>query len=470
MRINKFCFKNKESIKLSIYLIIIVILTIPLLNIFIRAWEMDNGFMKLFANAIWDLNPSGVTILITFIAGLYLGSFSLMLIDEYKRFQSIIFFIALIYITYYIYIGNIFPNINWINNVSILGIGALIGILIGGGKDLLNDKKELKFQKASNNLTFISIFFILFAVVGNYFPFLLNNDISEINIKNFIEDLVIAIPFIFFLGAFLTYTAKSPKIFILGPEKSGKSLFLAGCYLQALKINKSVPTHANTDLLKLIESLHRELGDEDTWFERTNVPTDYYFMFKTGSFFPKKVFLKTLDYPGIYLENINEYLEEEGNTDPEDEFERQLAQIVQEILNSEKLLFIIDAQKFPHFDQMGIRYFINILRILQEKGNVIDSYIIMTKCDIFLEEYKDKSGKKEDFIIDYNNFKNFMKQKFEKNVILSSLINESFGASFYPIFYYTQKNIHTNEYLPLRDEYRNVFTFGIDELMFDLVQ
>lgn len=479
MNKNKLLFKNKEYIRLSIYLIIIVVLTIPLLNIFMQSWEMEGGLMKLFANAIWDFHPSGVIIIITFIAGFYLGSLLLMTIDEYKRVQSLLLWIGVIIIVYYVINGNIFPNVNWINNISILGMGVLIGVFIGGGKDLLNDKNELKFQKASNNLTFFSIFFIIFAVAGNYMPFLLTDDLAEININNIFGNIFIAIIFIYFFGAFVTYTAKSPKLFILGPLKSGKSLLLAGCYLKALKKMKSQPTNANENLLLLIENLHKEFyGEEYTWPESTSTPMDYHFVYKTGSLFPKKVFFKTLDYPGIYLDHIYDYMDMKKNEntknvfndekDESKEFEKQLAQISQEIFKSKKLLFIIDAEKFPHFEEMGIIHYINILEKLYRKKNMVDTYIVITKCDIFLEEYNEKNDTKDDFMIDYDDFKDFTKQKIERNVLLRTLINESSGALFYPVFYYTKKNIR-GEYLPIRDEYNNVFTFGFDELMYDLI-
>lgn len=476
MSINKLLFKNREYIRLSIYLIIVVVLTIPLLNIFIRSWEMEGGLMKIFANAIWDFHPSGVTILITFIAGFCLGSLLLMLIDEYKRFQSILLSIGFIIIVYYIIIGNIFPNVNWINNVSILGIGALIGVLIGGGKDLLNDKKELKFQKASNNLTFFSMFFIIFAVAGNYISFLLTDDLSSININNVFEDILIAIAFIYFLGVFISYTAISPRIFILGPSKSGKSLLLAGCYLFALKKMKSQPTNANKELLELITKLHTQDIEGGFWgTEFTSATLTYHFVYKAGSLFPKKVFFKTFDWPGGLLKDIYEYIDKKNSDEKEEEDDKNkykvnMAQITQEILKSQKLLFVIDAEKSPQFDEMGIIHYINILEKLIEKGNMIDSYIVITKCDIFVEEYKEINDIVDDFNIDYNNFKYYMKQKFERNILLRTLINESSGASIYPVFYYTKKNI-TGEYLvPIRDDLNNVFTFGFDELMYDLTQ
>jgi len=50
----------------------------------------------------------------------------------------------------------------------------------------------------------------------------------DVDNSNFIKDALTMLIFSYFFGVLMNYDIKGPKIFILGPEQSGKTLFVAG--------------------------------------------------------------------------------------------------------------------------------------------------------------------------------------------------------------------------------------------------
>jgi signal recognition particle receptor subunit beta len=186
----------------------------------------------------------------------------------------------------------------------------------------------------------------------------------------------------------VNYKAEGSKIFVLGPAQSGKTLFIAGCYMRTLEIAKS-PVKPSPDLLELIDQMHKE---EITWPRRTQEIIKCEFTYEVGSLFPKEMILRTLDYPGPFIEKIYEYMYikrrvQKGEKDKKYGEEIKYEMVAKEITKSDKLIFIIDGSKYPNFADMGITQYVKILGKLQENRRNVKPYIVITKSDFFTKEF-----------------------------------------------------------------------------------
>jgi hypothetical protein len=113
---------------------------------------------------------------------------------------------------------------------------------------------------------------------------------------------------------------------------------------------------------------------------------------------------------------------------------------------------------------MGITQYVKIFGKLQENGRNVKPYIVVTKSDFFTRDYPNYEN-------DYEGFKEFIESRISNSIFIKELLNEA-SASIYPVFYYTKKvNGEEHEYyIPLRDENKNVYTYGFDKFMDDLIE
>ena len=79
-----------------------------------------------------------------------------------------------------------------------------------------------------------------------------------------------------------------------------------------------------------------------------------------------------------------------------------------------------------------------------------------SSSDLFREDFPNYEE-------DYYGFKRFIEDRFSQNMYFRQLINAASNVTFYPVFYYTKKV--NGEYIPLRDENKNVYIFGFDKFM-----
>lgn len=432
---------SKEHIKFLIFLTIAIILTSFLMDIISRSWHTE--LMKTISGAIKFIYPDGVSALINIAIGFYVGSLLLLFLDRYKRIQAIIISIGIFIITNYI--SKNF-DVNW--NILYIGLGALIGVVLGSnlGKDFKKIGRK-EFGNAARNVSMISIFYIIVA-------FLVIHIISE-DIGSFVIDAIVVLSFSYFFGEVMNYRTQGPKIFVLGPAASGKTLFLAGCYMRMLDIAE-IPVRASNDLLDLTDELHKV-----TWPSRTGGISKYQFTFEVGKIFPRETTLRTIDYPGVYLEDILSYMYSKKDIKKMDDVEKKYVMAAKEVINADKLIFIVDGAKYPRFEDMGIIHYTKIVTRLHENGKYIKPYIVVTKSDLFKEEYPD-------FESNYDGFRKFIEEKFSQNIYIRQLLIESQSTTFYPVFYHTKKI--DDEYIPLRDDNRNVYIFGFDKFMDSLVE
>ncbi|NJD78587.1 MAG: hypothetical protein FIB08_16085 [Candidatus Methanoperedens sp.] len=438
---------DKDYAKFFIIFGIVTILTPFLMDIIVRSWTTD--LMKYLADGIKSFDPSGISILFSIVIGFYVGSIFLLYLDRYKRVQAILLSIGLFSITGYI--SKLF-SINF--NLIFIILGTLIGA-ISGNSFKLTYKKEIK--QAAANISIISVIYVVISYIIFY--------LSTADSNNFIKDSIVVLIFSYFFGEVMSYKAKGSKIFVLGPAKSGKTLFIAGCYMRALEIAKG-PIKPSPDLLELIDQMHKE---EITWPRRTQVISKYQFIYEVGTLFPKEMTLRTLDYPGPFIEKIYEYMyikrpRKKNENDKKYEEETKYEMVAKEITKSDKLIFIVDGSKYPNFADMGITQYVKILGKLHENGRNVKPYVVVTKSDFFIREYPNYEN-------DYKGFKEFVGSRISNSIFIKELLNEA-SASIYPVFYYTKKvgEEGTENYIPLRDENKNMYTYGFDKFMDDLIE
>jgi hypothetical protein len=267
----------EEYIKFFILLVIVIVLTPYLMDIITRSW--DTELMKEISNAIKTIDPSGISIFITFTLGFYIGSAILLILDRKKRIQAFILLVGIIVL--FDYMVHKFA-IGWNMVYAILGI--IIGIYLGSGFKNINKRGE--FRQAATNVGAFSVYYASISLIILYAS-------PNVDNSNFIKDALVIIAFSIFFMMLMGYEAKGPKIFILGPEQSGKTLFLAGCYKRVVDTT-DVPTNRSPDLIDLMKDLHTG------WPKRTRDVREYQFTYDKGKLFPRATTLRTVDFPGIY--------------------------------------------------------------------------------------------------------------------------------------------------------------------------
>jgi signal recognition particle receptor subunit beta len=427
---------QKDHIQFLVFLAITIILTKYLMDIIIRAWKTD--WMIQVGNAIKTVDPSGTSIFINIIIGFYIGSLIFISMDRYKRIQALILFIGIFIVFNYL---SEHISIKW--NVIYIGLGILIGSFLATYGDI-EKVRARDLGRATKN---VSIASMLYIIIAFFILYVISPYQSNIN---FVKDAVVILAFSYFFGEVMNYKAKGPKILVLGPASSGKTAFLAGCYLRILSIAE-IPAMANDDLVDLIDELAKGV-----WPDRTRKISKYQFRFETGKIFPKETLLRTIDYPGIYLENILDFMYTKKDVNKMNTEEKNFLFAAKEVTNADRLIFIIDGEKYPRFEEMGTIYYTKIIAKMFEHKKKVKIYIIVTKSDLFREYYPNYEE-------DYEGFKNFIENKFSQNMYFKQLINSSPDVTFYPVFYYTKKV--NGEHIPLRDENNNVYIFGFDKFM-----
>ncbi len=428
---------RKEYTKFLIFLTVIIVLTPFLMDIIARSWRTE--LMETITGIVRSIDPNGVSILINIVVGFYIGSIIFLFVDRYKKIQAILLLIGIYVMSNYM--SKSFDT-DW--NIIYIVIGSIIGMFLGRNPD--DDIKE--FKKAANNVSLFSIFYAVSSFLIIYISPGQDN-------SNFIKDMIVMFSFAFFFGKLMSYPMGGPKIFVLGPARSGKTMFLAGCYLRMLKIAE-IPTMASEDLLRLIEELHSK---GIPWPQRTGKIDIYQFTYEIGNLFPKATTMRTIDYPGVFLEHLSDYMYTTKDINKVNEEEKRYMIAAKEIINADNLIFIVDGEQYPNFENMGITYYTKIVNKLKENKKTIKPYIVVTKSDIFMSEYE-KFGNRED----YEGFKQFAEKKFVENVFFVQLLNTATNATFYPVFFYTVIG-SGSKHIPMRDENGNVYTYGFDKFM-----
>lgn len=448
----------EEYAKFSVLFVIVAGLTYYLMNIVSRSWSTE--LMKGISNAIRVIDPSGVSLFITFMIGFYLGSLILLFFDRKKRAQAIILSAGIVVLVIYM-IKNF--TVGW--NLIYIVLGTLVGLYLGSrdvGWKNINSKGE--FRKAASNVSKFSIFYSAASLVIIYLS-------PGVDNSGFITDAIVVLAFSFFFSLLMDYELKGPKIVILGPEESGKTLFLAGCYKRVVDITE-IPTDRSNDLIDLMTELHKG------WPTRTKDIKEYKFTYEVGKLFPRETVLSTSDYPGIYLKDIAQYIDNKDDVEKiEDVAKRSRVKVARQVAEADILIFIIDTDRYPRFEEMGIDHYLKIVTEMRENRKNVKHYVVVTKSDAFKDSYPNYEN-------DYEGFKKFIEDKFAENIFVRELLMGESDRRFYPVFYYTKKSDnpvydpllpitkYNKQYIssPIHDNYGNVYVYGFDKFMNQLME
>lgn len=472
--------KYREYIKLVIYFLVLLIITPSLINIMGKAWSIDNSLIRVLASYLWVIDHSSIQIVINMIIGFLVGSLVLMLIDTKKRVQSLLLTTSLLYLTLNIFMGNILSNVNWGKYITWLFIGMLIGFLSGDGKKLLMNDTE--FPKAAKNIRTLSWVIITVCLLSYYISlYSVAGDNASNLTGSILKDSFSTILFFVFLKEFIDYDTKDAKVFLLGPKESGKSLCMAGIYLKAMGTSKK-PSMPNEGIQNLLKEL-----DTSGWPDSTKSTTEYSFIHHYGTLFPKSTELRTIDYMGSYFEGISVLLDDmysqkssaklhpiqDSNSNSKGENGSDLLSnaetreavklVAQHVYESSHLLLVLDGAKFPRSDDMQISGFISILNFFNKNKIHKNFYVVVTKCDIFCDEFEATTKESLDNET-YIEFKDFMYNKLTQNLSIRQLLLEAQVNEIYPVFYHTTKDKSGNA-IPVKDEFNNMYTFGFDHLL-----
>ena len=447
-----YLLSNKDFRKFIIYLPIVAIFTYLSMDIISRSW--NTGIMEQSANTIRNMSQSGISFLTNFVIGFFISSIILMYTDRRKKVQAIILSVGLISIIVYMII-KFSTDWNWIYIL----LGGVLGVIAGGGI-----KKDIIHKQATNNVCIASILYIVISYLNIY---IIQN---QPPIEDFLKDSVVILGFSYFFGMMMNYKGKNMRIFVLGPGRSGKSVFMVGCYKAILNKAES-PTRPNSNLLNAYNQLHKMRTDltelttsttsrdtsrdgveSDYWLGITEETKDYEFTCEAGKLFPKEILFRTIDYSGAFLKNLPDAMYKIILEDM-DILTKKYIEVANEITASDKLIFILDGRKYPIFDE--IIHYIDIINKLYKKGKKFEPYIVVTKSDIFMEEFRKR---------EYLEFKKFVEDKFSNNDYIRMLFIETSIKSLYPVFYDTEKDA-SGILRPLRDRDGKLFVFGFDEFM-----
>jgi len=265
--------ENEDEIYFLGSVILLLALTPSLIEILIRPWLTNNILFLGIANAISFFGYNAISVFINLIVGFYLASLLFLVVDEKKRFQAIILIIMLLVFVFNVFVGKLFSNVEW--SLIWIIVGFIVG-LFASIDDLKREgnplrvllKNNREFRRPSANVTFVSLSIIIVSFVAYYTELFLNGGITPNN--NFLQDLAVVIVFVIFFAKLMKYETKSSKILVLGPKDSGKSLFLAGAYLNALEVGGNVKISPSEKLIDLVDEMQRK-----GWVKKTNKFEEY---------------------------------------------------------------------------------------------------------------------------------------------------------------------------------------------------
>jgi hypothetical protein len=356
----RFLRSNEEKLKLAGYLLVIIVLSLPVTRMVGQAWQK-----AVVVNYIFRLRYFlGLSLLqvSSFMFGVFVGLLALMTFDRKKRWQAFLLWIGLgISLLALSQMGLFIGNEEFeLQTVHLLG-GVVVGLIIGGIRDVFSQQSlaAMEFRPASRGLF---VFLAAVVVVGFFeyhlvYPNVLKVTKAGIELRTvdsltfgvennkLLQHLLVSAIFIVTLRRFIQYDAEK-GFFVLGPPASGKSLFLIGAYLEALRKaddGTRAPLNPSDDLMSMIEHLDRP---NNRWIvEATGQGQVEHlrFQYVHGDVFPMNIQLSTLDYAGEYLDQLPDVLTDtvmEENTD-------QVAQtLAGSIRAADTLILVIDVERF----------------------------------------------------------------------------------------------------------------------------
>jgi hypothetical protein len=473
--IGEFLEENGEKVFLVVYFAVMVIVAGPLFLSLGEAWQASDVVRPL----ILALNPLVSVTLEQFSAlmfGIYLGLLVLLTLDPKKRVQGVLLWFGTVSaLVGLLSIGLFIPNIDFGANAAWVLGGFVAGGVVGGGGQLLEVRtaSALEFRRSATLLFYLISSLVVvglveyhvdfpqfLAVTGDTVRLVAPSPTLSVEWSGIGRNVLMAGVFVLTLRRFVTYDS-SENFFVLGPQGSGKSLFLVGKYLAALDDavgrDTDTPLNPSSDLMELVGSL--DAASKDTGWKidatgQTDVE-DLQFNFVDGRAFPKNIQLSSLDYAGEYLERLPSAL-----MSADDEVENStLRLLAQRVRDANTLVLIIDVERYHNNEPLEIEPYFDVLDVASNK----DVLLVATKCDILAEEFRDQRALEAHQYFD--EFREYVNETLiENNQTVRTLVQDTSGSEIHPVYYQTTTD-ENGERVPMRDRNGNVMTVGFDELL-----
>jgi len=463
---------NREKLKLLLYFGLIIVLAVPVTGMIGRGWQnatLVESLVRMGKYVGMDLPQFSLVAL-----GLYMAFLTLMTIDQKKRVQAVLLWIATLLTLAGLAIMSVFlPNVSPIQNSPWLLGGFIIGIALGGGEQLMDiaDGHVIEFRRASRGVYYLiaTATVVMFLELHLEYPdFLVTSSTLQIvipqqfffriNGAGIVPDLLTSGVFLFVINQFIKYDADH-DFFILGPRESGKSLFLIGAYLEAMdrlpENEASTPLNPSPDLISYIDQLERRDAE---WIVEATAPGEINvlsFQYVHGSVFPTNVQLSGIDYAGEYLERLPDAIT--GAMDENDK-DATMNRLEEGIEDADTLLLLVDVERFIDNEPLEIRDYFSILNATEDK----EALLIATKADHLAEDFSDQRGLQPHRYFD--EFKQYTQDRLQENENIRSLVAQVGSVDIHPVYYQTKED-ENGDRVPMRDETGSVVTVGFDELL-----
>lgn len=465
--------ENQEKIALAGYLVIITVLAALLAPVLGQAWQ-DGGLPRLLFRVLaafgFGLGPASSLIL-----GVFLGSLLLMIYDTKKRLQGVLLLGgSLVGMLVLATQGLLLANIDFAATLEWLGLGLLVGLLVGGGRQLVptNDTRTVELRNASR-VVFLMLTTIVvvgtiehhiqyplpvavspggqFRLTGASQPFGVRGSATDIALN-----LILAGLFVGTTKRFVQYDAER-DFFVLGPKASGKSLLLVGAFLDAQERfsggeDAAMPLNPSSDLVSLVGKLDQQ---RDGWFleaTRTQEIKTLQFRYVYGDIFPINVQLTGIDYAGEWLVELPDALLGARDNPP-----ATLERLAETVRRADTLIFLIDCDRYANDESIGIEPYFEIIQAQDET----DVVLVATKADVLAEQFREERGINAEQYFD--DFVEFVNARLKNNQTIQALVAESAGSRIHPVYYQTRVN-EDDERVPMRSD-GDVATVGFDRLL-----
>lgn len=465
--------ENREKVALAGYLLVITVLSVLLAPVLGQAWE-TGGLPRLLFRVLaafgFGLGPASSLIL-----GVFLGSLLLMIYDTKKRLQGVLLLGgSLVGMLVLAAQGLLLPNIDFAATVEWLGIGLLVGLLVGGGRQLVTttNTSAVELRNASRVVFFVLTTVVVVGTVEYHLQYPLPVAVSPggqlrltslsqpFGIRGSATDiafnLILAGLFVGTTKRFVQYDAER-DFFVVGPKASGKSLLLVGAFLEAQERfsggeDAAVPLNPSSDLVNLVGKLDQQ---RDGWFleaTRTQEVKTLRFRYVYGDVFPINVQLTGIDYAGEWLEELPDALLGARENPP-----ATLERLAETVSRADTLIFIIDCERYANDESIGIEPYFEIIQAQDDT----DIVLVATKADVLAEEFRDDRGINAEQYFD--EFAEFVNARLKNNQTIQALVAESEGSTIHPVYYQTRID-ENGERVPMRSD-GDVATVGFDRLL-----
>ena len=470
--------RSSEKLALFAYFGLIIILSPFLATMMGAGWE-EAHLTKLLIDLrhLADLGLGPVTVL--FFGG-FIGLMILLTLDPKKRWQAVLLWIGTaVALAGLSTMGLFLPNISFLPNIPWLAVGIVGGMILGGGRRLLQPQtsQALEFRPAARTLFFILSLLALAAFLElhiQYPEFITISsdsiDVDTINPDEFGlqtagigQNLFVTVLFVVVLKRFVEYDSNE-EFFVLGPQASGKSLLLIGAYLEALNRGRGesgllqTPLEPSRDLAEVIELLDQ---DRTGWIVEATAAGEIRhlsFQYVHGTVFPKNVQLSSLDYAGEYLSLLPDVL---TNAVEEEDVDNNVLTLADEVESCDTLVLVIDVERFVNNEPLEITDYFSILQASRDKR----AMVVASKADLLVDDFYEEMGIEPHLAFD--EFQSYVENKLRQSEQVDSLIRQCAGADIHPVYYQTTED-DAGQPVPMRDSSGAVITIGFDKLLDEL--